>query len=272
MKKYIIGAGLLSIVELGIALYLTQWRNTWWTDVSNKNLHGFIAGLEIFTIVALVLCFISATSSYWMNLAAVEWRKKLTPKALMSKDVPHLDNVNQRIQSDTADYPTLFLNLLFGCGKAISYLVVFSTALVMQFSWYYLIILVIYATIATYFARKIAKPLTTLNYKSQQAEATYRANLSAINFEFCILTMLKLAKKQKHLNYFQTFYGQLGVVIPILIIAPVYFTTAMTLGSLMQVMSTMGTILDNLSYGVTSFDTLTKFMASKKRLKELGVV
>jgi ABC-type uncharacterized transport system fused permease/ATPase subunit len=84
--------------------------------------------------------------------------------------------------------------------------------------------------------------------------------------------MLGLAKKQKHLTYFQQFYGQLGVIVPLLIIAPLYFSSGMTIGTLMRFNSLGATILDNMSYGINSFGLINRLISCRKRLKEVNIL
>lgn len=184
----------------------------------------------------------------------------------------NIENLSQRIQQDCLDYPDLCLNLAFGTLKAIIYVVVFSVSLVLSFSWVFLSILVAYTLIGSVITNYIAKPLIQLNYEQQRREATYRNNLTINNFSDCVLVMLGLARKQKHLTYFQQFYGQLGVIVPLLIIAPTYFTTGMTLGALMRFNSLSSTILDNMSYGINSFSSINKLISCRKRLKEADII
>lgn len=268
MKKYITIVIVLSLIEIGLALYLTEWRHAFWDFVNNKQIKGFTTQLAIFTVVALVLCFVSACSSYAGNLAAIKWREKLNSQLFVVRE-SRIENINQRIQEDCREYPSLLINLMCGFGKSIVYIFVFSIFLVCSFSALYLIYILAYSIIGTLVARKIAMPLIKLNYESQKVEATYRNNLEIGNFNDCIRIMFGVAKKTKHLNYFQTFYGQVAVIIPIIIVAPDYFLGAMTIGALMQTTSIMSTILDNLSFGVNSFDSMNRFLSCRKRLKEI---
>lgn len=271
MRKYLILMGLLAIVEISLALYLTEWRHVFWDYVSNRNINGFTSYLLIFTGVALTLCVVSATTSYLGGLASIRWREKLNAKALQLH-TSAIENSSQRVQQDCSDYPNLVVILGFGVVKNIVYCVVFSITLCLLFSYTYLLLLLAYAIVATLVAKIIAKPLIQLNYDSQQAEASYRNDLSTSRFNVCIDIMLSLARKTKRLNYFQVFYSQLGVIIPIVIIAPSYFAVAITFGALMQGVSIMGTILDNLSYGVNSFNDINRLLSCRKRLQELGVL
>jgi putative ATP-binding cassette transporter len=84
--------------------------------------------------------------------------------------------------------------------------------------------------------------------------------------------MYLLARQTKKLNYFQQFYGQVAVIIPICVLAPSYFAAAITFGVLMQAVSIMSTVLDNLSYGINSFGEINRLLSCKRRLKEAGVI
>lgn len=271
MRKFIVAMGVLGILEISLVLYLTWWREIFWNYVAVKNMEGFIEYLIIFTVVALALCVIVASATYMSTRAAIKWREILNERAHVHKRST-IENVNQRIQEDCSKYPDFVMTIGYGVARAIAYLVVFSIALCAQFSWVYLVLIAGYAIIATGIAKSIGNPLIKLNYQAQQTEATYRNRLSAPNFKECLLIQLSLAKKLKHLQYFQSLYGQLGVVIPLIIIAPAYFTTTMLLGSLMQANSMMSTITDNLSYGINNFDIYNKLLSCRKRLKELGVL
>lgn len=280
MKKYITYIIFLSLIEISAALYLTFWRELFWNYVEARNFHGFCIQIGVFTFVAFIFCLVNAYAGYFTTLCAVKWRESMNYRihnivninGLRDKfKAREIENYNQRVQEDCRDYPDLFLQLVFGLGKSIVYVVVFSVSITINFNWVYLGIIVVYAIVSTLIAQRIAKPLVSLNYATQQAEATYRNNLTGLNFANCIQIMLGLALKTKRLSYFQTFYAQIAVVLPIVVVAPAYFGGALTLGALMQATGTMGTITDNLSFGITSFNIINKFKSCKRRLHEIGM-
>lgn len=271
MKKYIACLVILALVEISLSLYLTFWKENFWNYIANKEQLHFLQQLGIFTGVALTICLVSGISGYILSLTVIVWRKHLNTKAFANRDL-RLENINQRHQEDCWQYPDLFLNLIFGFGKSLVYIVVFGISLLISFSWGYLLALITYSIIGMAVTKWIATPLIALNYEQQRAEATYRNDLSISNFEDCIRIMFGLAKKTKHLTYFQQLYGQVGVVLPLVMVAPLYFHSGMTLGLLMRFNSLGGTILDNLSYGVTSFAIINKWISCRRRLRELGVV
>ncbi len=136
MKKYIALITALSILEIALALYLTFWRHTFWDYIVAKNLHGFYTYIVIFTLVAITICIVTAYITYLSTLAAIKWREKLNAVAIQKQHVS-IENVNQRIQQDCDDYPTLVLDLLGGAAKAVLYVVVFSATLVYEYSYIY---------------------------------------------------------------------------------------------------------------------------------------
>ena len=271
MRKYFLYMTILGIVEISLSLYLTFWRESFWNFISERNVEGFITYLGIFTVIALSFCIITASFTYAANLAAIKWRQELNQRALLLSSTK-LENVNQRIQQDCSEYPTLVIQLGAGLLKASIYIIVFSTTLIYEFNYIYLTIIATYAIVSTYIAKRIGNPLIAINYKSQQVEATYRNKLNPSNFDRCIVVMYDLARKLKHLQYFQILYSQLGIIIPLLIAAPAYFAAKLTLGSLMQLKSLMETIVDNMSYGINNYDVINRLMSSRKRLTELGVL
>lgn len=271
MKKYIILLCIAAIIEISLSLYLTVWREHFWNAISNKQSVTFFHQLLVFLGVALSCCFLSGITGYIVSLATIKWREKLNSKAFSIQE-SGMDNLNQRIQEDCFKYPQLVLTLGVGLSKAILYILIFSISLLVSFHWYYLLVLLGYSILGSYFAQKIAYPLIKLNYQQQNYEATYRNTLSIENFQDCLQIMLGLAKKQKHLTYFQQFYLQIAVVIPLIIIAPYYFNSAMTVGELMRFTSTSGTILDNMSYGISTWDSINMLLSCRRRLKEINII
>jgi len=275
MKRYIAWLILFAITEISLAMYLTFWREHWWQAISQKQSVDFLQQLGIFTGVALFICIVSGVSGYLIQLTAVKWREKLNTKALYileSRTSQEIENMSQRVQSDCAEYPTLMLTIGFGGIKAITYIIVFCTAILLGFNFMYLLIILAWSVVGTLLAKYIAKPLIKLNYDQQRAEATYRQGLTLDNFQDCIRIMLGLAKKQKHLTYFQQLFGQIGVIIPFLIIAPEYFGGAMLIGQLMRFNSTASTILENMSFTITSFADINRLLSCRARLKEASII
>lgn len=271
MRRYIIWLIVFATIEIALSLYLTLWREHFWNSVATKESGTFCHQLLVFLVVALVAGFVSGFSNYLVQLSTIEWRKLLTTRALLLKEST-IENISQRIQEDTSKYPELVLTLAFGTTKALFYIIVFATSVALSFEWWYVPILLCYTLLGSFVASYIASPLIKLNYSQQKAEATYRSDLTISNFQDCVLLMFGIAKQTKYLTYFQSFYMQIAVVIPLIIIAPVFFTTGMTMGMLMRFNSLGNTILDSSGYGIQSWGQINMLLSCRKRLKEMGVL
>ncbi len=272
MKKYIIWLIILLLSELVLAVYLTSWRHTFWDYVAARNLKAFITQLGIFTVVACIICITDTWIDYLKAILSIKWRQKLNSIAHKLHLDSRIENIGQRIQNDCRDYPTLMVDLMFGLTKSIIYVIAFSIAMVLQFSYLYLVVVIIFSALSTIAAKFIGNPLIKLNYACQKVEATYRNNINKSNFMMCVINMTALAKKAKHLSYFQVLYGQIGSILPLAIAAPSYFSGAISLGGLMQVNSMMGTIVDNMGYVINYFGNITKLLSVRRRLLEIGVL
>lgn len=271
MRKFIIWLVIFAAIEIGLSLYLTVWREAFWNATATKESVTFCNQLLVFLGVALAAGFVSGFSNYLVQLSTIEWRKILTHKALLLKD-SEVENISQRIQEDTQKYPELILTLAFGTTKALFYILVFSISIAVSFAWWYIPILLCYTLLGSFVASYIAKPLIKLNYSQQRAEATYRSNLSISNFQDCVLLMFGIAKRTKYLNYFQYFYMQVAVIIPLVIVAPIYFGSTMSVGALMRFNSLGNQILDSSGYGIQSWGSINMLLSCRKRLKEVGII
>lgn len=259
----------LVIVELGLTMYLANWRSTFWSAVESHDYHIFILYLGYFAIVALSLCFIGSYQQYIITLLGLSIRTTLTRRALNSKE-EHIAK-SQIIQEDCLVYPQLYLSLCIGGLRNTCLLIVYSYFVIAVSSWYLLYPL-IYAIVSTVVGYKLALPLINLNYINQNMEASFRQLLTKINYGKAFVNNFNLAKATKRLGYWQIGSSQLSVVLPYLCLAPLYFTFKLTFGVLMQVASVMNSMTDCLSFYLNSFNDINKFLACKKRLGEIGVL
>lgn len=267
-KLYILLIALV-VVELCLTMYLASWRNTFWSAVESHNYHIFMLYLGYFAVVALSLCFIGSYQQYIITILGLSIRTSLTRKALSSK-MEHVAK-SQIIQEDCLVYPQLYLSLCIGGLRNTCLLIVYSYFVVAVSPWYLLYPLV-YAIVSTAVGYKLALPLINLNYVNQNMEAKFRQFLTKRDYGKAFVNNFNLASATKKLGYWQIGSGQLSVILPYLCLAPLYFAFKLTFGVLMQCASVMNSMTDCLSFYLNSFTDVNKFLACRKRLKELEVI
>lgn len=261
----------LSLIECGLIAFIGIWREWFWAAVQSRDLHNFIVYLSYFGLAALTICFISGFSQYLANYSALIVRRKLTKKALKLKDSV-IDTVSQRIQEDCMSYPTLAINLLLGFGKQFVILLAYVGIVCHQLGWIYLLIPTCYALVGTFFAGWLAKPLIYLNYANQALEAKFRQTLLKTSYAKLSRNNINLITATKKLSYFQSFYNQITVIVPYILLFPVYFSNMIVFGVFMQCASSIAIIIECLSYFTNNFNDINKWLSCRKRLKELKVI
>lgn len=261
---------LLVLLEIAGISFIAIWREWFWSSVSNKNLHLFIKYLFEFSGTVLLLVFITGYKGYLINYISLLFRHDITSKSL--ENIVEVEGYRQRLQEDCRDYPLLSFNLGIGLLSSCIQVVIFSSILTYYTHFYNLGIVLGYALIGTALASIIAKPLISLNYNNQVVEANFRQVLHKNNFLKVYANNLALFKKLKHLQYFQSFFNQITVIIPLLILSISYFKGNMEFGQLMQLSAIIAAIIDQGSYFINSFDNINKWLSCKKRLKEMEVL
>lgn len=271
LKSHIIVLALLMVMELSGTAYLVQWRELFWSSVSDKNAHDFWQLIIIFSVVAIALCAVSGLETYLQNKIALQWRYRLTRKIL--GNIPtHIEGHQQRVQEDCRDYPLLILDIARFCVMQTILVIYFLYVIVHQVGTLYVVVPLLYAGTCTGISYYIAFPLIKLNYLNQVLEAGFRQSLSKLGYGKVHRNNMRMFKKTKHLNYFQYFYLQINVIFPYLLLAPLYFAATISFGVLMQVSSTISHLTDSLGMIVTRFDQVNKMLSCRKRLKEVGVL
>jgi len=257
-------------IECGLVGYIGVWRESFWQAVNTHNYKMFSLYLVYFSLAALAACLVSGYGQYLGNYVSLILRTRMTRKAL--KQVHKVENYQQRIQEDCFLYNQLKISLLSGGIRNIVVLITYSSILVYQLHWTYLTIPILYAIIGTGLAAHIARPLINLNYVNQNLEAGFRQVLSKLNYSKVYRNNYNMFKTTKYLSYFQSFYSQITVIVPYLILAPLYFGLKISFGVLMQCSASINTIIDCLSYGIQSFNDFNKWLSCRKRLREMRVI
>jgi putative ATP-binding cassette transporter len=263
---------ILTLIECSLTGYIGWWREGFWSAVQSRNLDKFFIYIGMFSIAALTTCFVSSYSQYIISYTSLIYRHKLSRKALKIVHKVDVEGKEQRVQEDCFNFPFYLISLIVGFTKNFIILLVFLGILIHQLGLFYLIFPITYAIIGTWIAAKLAKPLLNINYLNQMLEAKFRRMLTKISYSKVHKNNLVLFKATKKLAYFQYFYNQITVIIPYLVLYPIYFSAKITFGVFMQCASSMNQIIECLSYFINSFNDINKFRSCKKRLNELGII
>lgn len=145
------------------------------------------------------------------------------------------------------------------------------------------------AVVATALSHLIGRPLVGLNFRKQRVEADFRFNLVRVRenteqialldgepteerglmhrFSAIFRITLDLAVRQMKLSSWVNGFGQAMNILPLVLLAPAYFTNAaMKLGSMTQTSQAFGQVIDSFSFFINFYSAIAKYKSVLNRL------
>jgi len=212
------------------------------------------------------------------------------------------DNPDQRIAEDIKQFVDSTLNigiaLLGSIVTLISFVVILwtlsaATPLMIGSASYeipgYLVwAALIYSALGTWVTHLVGRPLIKLNFDQQRYEADFRFSLVRLRENAEEVTLLAgepaeeehlldrfghvmrnwygIMSRTKRLTFLTAGYSQVAIIFPFLVVSPVYFFGALTLGGLMQIAQAFSQVQSSLSFFVSAYSSIADWKAVLDRL------
>jgi vitamin B12/bleomycin/antimicrobial peptide transport system ATP-binding/permease protein len=208
------------------------------------------------------------------------------------------DNPDQRIAEDLRLFVDLTLSLSLGLLSAVVTLVTFlgilwtlSGALEIagvNIPGYMVWVALVYAVVGTFLTHVIGRKLIGLDFNQQRYEADFRFSLVRLRensegvalyrgereelgrfherFGAVIGNWWALMRKQKQLGWFTSFYAQMAIIFPYVVVSPRYFSGAMQLGGIFQTASAFSNVQGSLSWFINAYTGYAQWKATVDRL------
>lgn len=268
------------------------------TALAEKNLADFNRNLLIYLGVFVIATPVSVFYSFVRKLLAINWRLWLTGHFLEKyfrnrayyriNDDKAIDNPDQRISQDISSFTVTslgFLSILFfSLVQLISFIgILWSISITL------VLVLIAYAVIGTVVTLFFGKRLVHLNFQQLRREADLRYglvhvrdNAESIAFyrgeereEGQVRQRLREALDnlrfligwERNLEFFTKGYEYTILVLPIVIMAPMYFAGEIKFGVVTQAESAFIQVLGAMSIIVSQFEQLSTFVAGITRLE-----
>jgi putative ATP-binding cassette transporter len=208
------------------------------------------------------------------------------------------DNPDQRIADDLhmfVDFTSdLALGLLSAVVTLISFVIILwglSGSLELwgfNIPGYLVWTALIYASVGTVLTHYVGRKLIPLNFMQQRVEADFRFALVRLRensegvalyrgereelgglrnrFAAVIANWWQLMRKRKQLNWFQSFYAQLAIIFPYVVVSPRFFSGSIPLGAIFQTASAFGQVQGSLSWFINAYTSYATWKATVDRL------
>jgi putative ATP-binding cassette transporter len=303
---------LLTIVLVRLNVLLSYSNNGLLTALQQLDSSAFARYLAIFGVLATIYVVITLVEFYVQQRLVIKWWSWLTDHIVddwLGDTAYHrgrftrapVDNPDQRIQEDIANFPATTVTLAAGAVSALVSLVSFTIILwqlsgplallgveiprAMTFVAYLFVI------VATVIAFRIGHPLIRLNFLNELFRASFRYALirlrdssegiafhrgepierATLSTRFSAVIGNAWALVFRNLKFigFNLSVSQAAVVVPYIIQAPRYFSGAITLGDLTQTSTAFGQVSDSLSFFRNAYDNFASYRAVLIRLNGL---
>ena len=201
-----------------------------------------------------------------------------------------VDNPDQRISEDVRNFTTSSLAFLLIVLNSLVTLIAFMGVLWMISSTL-VAMLAVYAVAGTAISIAIGRKLVRLHYHQYEKEANFRyglvrvrENAESIAFyrgekrehldlfnrlSAAVANMHLIIIRNRNLGFFTNSYNYLALVLPILVVAPLYMRGQVEFGVVPQTAGAFAQVLAAVSLIITQFGGLSTYLASVQRLGTL---
>jgi putative ATP-binding cassette transporter len=180
----------------------------------------------------------------------------------------------QRLQEDTFKFTEITVELAVAFFEAAIKIPLFIGVIVTLTDWKTGVIVLVSVIAGTVLSKVISTRLVTARSDYESAEAKLRESLKtktlkATIYDSVLATYDEYNKQLKKLTFVTGGLSQGFVLLPFILLLPLYFAKVLTLGSFFQSVRALDKIIQSLSVVIDNRNKITMFLTSKKRLEDL---
>lgn len=296
--RVLVAAMLGLCLAVGVVQVLVSYAGrNFITSLVQRDSPGFYRNLWIYLATFAIAVPIGVFYKYTSDRLSLLWRVWMTHLLvkryffnrayyrLRSSD--HVDNPDQRISEDVKSFTTGVLGYLLTMINSLVTLVAFLGVL-WTISWQLPVGLLIYATVGTGLSILIGQRLVGLHFLQYQKEADFRYSLIRVRdnaesiaffrgekrehrdlvgrFSKVVVNTMWIIGWNRTLGFFTNGYNYVAIIIPTLIVGPLYMMGRVEFGVVTQAQSAFAQVLVALSVIILQFEGLSAFAAGVKRL------
>lgn len=287
----------LSVAVTGVGIWAGFVSGDLVTSLQKRDTSGYQAALWLYLGTFALTIPLAAFYRFVEDRLALNWRDFLARTLmlryfnnrayyrLLSNEA--IDNPDQRISEDARNFTVTALSFVLILINSLIQIIGY-TGVLWSISGTLVAVLLGYAIGGTLVAFLIGKRLIGLNYLQYEREADFRYglvrvrdNAESIAFyrgerrEFRDLrarlgavvgNMMVLIRWNRNLAFFTTGYNSLALILPMLIVAPLFLQGKVEFGKITQAAAAFSVFLAAVSLVITQFERLSAFAAGVTRL------
>lgn len=287
----------LSLCIKGFDVVLSYIGRDFMTALSLREREKFLHSLYFYLLAFGVAVPLSVFYRYTEERLALMWRRWFSHYVLtyyFNAQAYYrlgwygkIDNPDQRIEEDVRTFSTTSLSLFLIFLQSGIALFAFMGVL-WSISWTLTLAAVLYAAFGSLVTYLLGRPLINLNFELLKKEADYRYKLIKVRdnsesiafyrdekreksrarqrLKDTLKTLLRIINRNRTLNFFTTGYNYVLIILPTVVVAPLYLRGEIEFGVITQAAVAFGHVINALSVIVTNFGSLSSYAAVIRRL------
>ncbi len=299
-RGFLISLLLLALVTGAVQVLMSYAAADFMTSISRKDMVAFWHTLWWYIGTILLAIPIGVYYRWVEERLALLWREWMAQHLVKRyfnnrayyrlRGSECVDNPDQRISEDVRNFTTSSLAFLLIALNSLVTLISFMGVLWL-ISGKLVVIMLVYASLGTVISILIGRKLVSLHYDQYEKEADFRYalvrvrdNAESIAFyrgekrehldlfkrlSGAVANMRLIIVRNRNLAFFTNSYNYLALVLPLVVVAPMYMRGQVEFGAVTQAAGAFGTVLVAISLIITQFGGLSAYLAGVQRLGSL---
>ncbi len=290
----------LSLASVGVTVLTSYAARDVMTAISNKNYPVYLRGMGRYLGSFILAMFIDVYYRWAEQRLGLLWREWMAQHLIKRyfnnrayyrlRGSENIDNPDQRISEDVRNFTTDSLSYALMAVSSVMTLFGFLGVL-FTISSMLLSVAVAYAVGGTILCVYIGRRLVRLHYDKYQKEADFRYGLvrvrdNAESIAFyrgekrehldlvrrlasVVANMRTIITWNRKLGFFRNSYSYIALLLPIMIVAPLYMNGRIQFGVVTQSLDAFAQVLGALTLITSNFEGLSSYLAGLQRLGSL---
>jgi vitamin B12/bleomycin/antimicrobial peptide transport system ATP-binding/permease protein len=287
----------LSVAYVGVTVLTSYASRDLITAIEKKNTHTYWTAMGWYLGTFVVAVLINVFYRWAEQLLALRWREWMSEHLFKRyfnnrayyrlRGSDSIDNPDQRISEDVRNFTVDSLSYALMLVNAVMTLIGFVGVL-WSISGTLVGVALVYAVAGTFMCYVIGRRLVGLHYAKYQKEADLRYSLvrvrdNAESIAFyrgekrehldlfqrlasVVTNMRSIIVWNRNLGFFRNSYNYLALIVPILIVAPMYMRGEIEFGVVTQTLGAFAQVLGAVSLIADNFEGLSTYLAGIQRL------
>jgi len=288
---------MLSVAYVGVTVLTSYAGRDLITAIERKDKPAYWAAIGWYLGTFVIAVLINVFYRVCEQSLALLWREWMAQHMIKRyfnnrayyrlRGSESIDNPDQRISEDVRNFTIDSLGYALLAVNSVMTLIGFLGVL-WSISGTLVGVAVVYATIGTFMCFVIGRRLVGLHYNKYQKEADFRYSLVRVRdnaesiafyrgekrehldlfhrLNAVVANMRSIIIWNRNLGFFRNSYNYVALVVPILIVAPLFMSGKMPFGVVTQTLGAFAQVLGAVSIVADNFEGLSSYLAGIQRL------